>query len=113
MTGYEVHTCAYPTPDVCLVSEGCSRGGVSRLGRSTPVEERHMHMSQWTRMVTAIILGGVLHLLNPGHILALQVGDQAPHFSLPATTAETVSLADYLGKKPVVLFFYLWAFNPV
>ena len=72
-----------------------------------------MHMSQWTRVVTAVMLGGVLHLLDPGHVLALQVGDQAPDFSLPATTAETVSLAEYLGKKPVVLFFYLWAFNPV
>lgn len=72
-----------------------------------------MQMSLWTRVIAAVILSGVLHLLNPGHILALQVGDKAPGFSLPATTAETVSLADYLGKKPVVLFFYLWAFNPV
>lgn len=72
-----------------------------------------MPISRWTHVVMAVILGGVLHLLNPGHVLALQVGDKAPGFSLPATTAETVSLADYLGKKPVVLFFYLWAFNPV
>jgi uncharacterized lipoprotein YmbA len=72
-----------------------------------------MQMSRWPRVVAAVILGGVLHLLNPGHVLALQVGDKAPDFSLPATTAETVSLADYLGKKPAVLFFYLRAFNPV
>ena len=72
-----------------------------------------MQMIRSTHMVAAVMLGGVLHLLNPGHVLALQVGDKAPGFSLPATTAETVSLADYLGKKPVVLFFYLWAFNPV
>ena len=55
-----------------------------------------MHMSQWTRVVTAVMLGGVLHLPHPGHVLALQVGDKAPDFSLPATTAETVSLAEYL-----------------
>ena len=72
-----------------------------------------MHMSRWTGMVAAVILSGVLHLPNPGHVLALQVGDKAPDFSLPATSAETVSLTDYLGKKSVVLFFYLWAFNPV
>jgi peroxiredoxin len=70
-------------------------------------------MRGWTRTVAAVILGGVLHLPNPGHVLALQVGDKAPDFSLPATTAEAISLADYLGKKSVVLFFYLWAFNPV
>ena len=72
-----------------------------------------MQMSRWTRVVAAVMLGGVLHLLNPGHVLAMQVGDKAPDFSLPATTAEAISLADYLGKKSVVLFFYLWAFNPV
>jgi peroxiredoxin len=72
-----------------------------------------MQMDQWTRVVAAVVLGGVLLLLNPGHVLALQVGDQASDFPLPATTAEKVSLADYLGKKSVVLFFYLWAFNPV
>jgi AhpC/TSA family len=75
--------------------------------------EGHMKQRRWTRVVAAVILSGVLHLLNPGHVLALQVGDRAPDFSLPATTAEKVSLTDYLGKKPVVLFFYLWAFNPV
>ena len=72
-----------------------------------------MQMDQWTRVVAAVVLGGVLLLLSASHVPALQVGDQAPDFSLPATTAATVSLADYLGKKPVVLFFYLWAFNPV
>lgn len=42
--------------------------------------------------------------------LALQVGDKAPEFTLPGTTAE-IKLADYLGKKPVVLFFYIGAFT--
>jgi thioredoxin-dependent peroxiredoxin len=45
--------------------------------------------------------------------LALQVGDRVPDFSLTAMTSEKISLADYLGKKPVVVFFFLWAFNPV
>lgn len=31
----------------------------------------------------------------------LQVGDTAPDFSLPASTGQTVSLQDYLGKKRV------------
>jgi peroxiredoxin len=51
-------------------------------------------------------------LLGSGQVLALQVGDKAPDVSLPATTAEKVNLADYLGKKHVVLFFYIGAFTP-
>jgi peroxiredoxin len=43
---------------------------------------------------------------------ALEVGDKAPAFSLPATTAEKVSLADYAGKKNVVLFGFIGAFTP-
>jgi peroxiredoxin Q/BCP len=36
----------------------------------------------------------------------LQFGDLAPDFSLPATSGETVSLSDFRGRAPVVLFFY-------
>jgi len=50
-------------------------------------------------------------LLSAVHALALKVGDKAPDFSLPATTAEKISLSDYLGKKPVVVFFYIGAFT--
>jgi len=33
-------------------------------------------------------------------------GDLAPDFTLPSHTGEQVSLADFRGKKAVVLFFY-------
>ncbi len=36
----------------------------------------------------------------------LKAGDKAADFSLPASTGETISLKDYLGKKRVVLYFY-------
>jgi thioredoxin-dependent peroxiredoxin len=36
----------------------------------------------------------------------LEVGDLAPEFSLPASTGQTISLADYRGKQAVVLYFY-------
>jgi thioredoxin-dependent peroxiredoxin len=35
-----------------------------------------------------------------------RVGDPAPDFTLPATTGESVSLADFRGRAEVVLFFY-------
>jgi thioredoxin-dependent peroxiredoxin len=34
------------------------------------------------------------------------VGSKAPNFTLPSGSGEMVSLEDFLGKKPVVLFFY-------
>jgi len=43
---------------------------------------------------------------------ALEVGDRAPAFTLPATTTEKLSLADYLGRKNVVLFGFIGAFTP-
>lgn len=41
----------------------------------------------------------------------LKVGDAAPAFSLPSTTGKTVTLADFKGKKKVVLAFYPKAFT--
>lgn len=38
-------------------------------------------------------------------------GDVAPAFSLAASTGQTVSLADYQGKKVVVLAFFPKAFT--
>ena len=70
-----------------------------------------MSISRCTRVTMALLVGAVL-LLAAGQSLALQVGDKAPDFALPATTAESIKLADFLGKKPVVLFFYIAAFNP-
>jgi hypothetical protein len=37
---------------------------------------------------------------------ALRLGERAPDFSLPDATGRPVSLADYRGRKPVVLVFY-------
>ena len=41
----------------------------------------------------------------------LKPGDMAPNFSLPATTGATFTLADYRGKKNVVLAFVPKAFT--
>jgi len=37
---------------------------------------------------------------------SIKVGDIAPNFALFSETGEAVELQDYLGKKPIVLFFY-------
>lgn len=59
----------------------------------------------------AMLLISALLWLSSSPAIALEVGDKAPDFALPATTTERVSLADYLGKKHVVVFFYLYAFT--
>jgi len=43
---------------------------------------------------------------------ALDVGDKAPDFALPATTAEKLSLSELVGKKTIVLFGFIGAFTP-
>ncbi len=43
----------------------------------------------------------------------LKPGDQAPEFTLPSIRGKQVSLADYRGKKIVVLSFVPAAFTPV
>jgi hypothetical protein len=37
----------------------------------------------------------------------LAVGDQAPGFTLPSATGTDVSLSDYTGEGPVLLFFHM------
>lgn len=43
---------------------------------------------------------------------AVEVGDKAPDFTLPATTGLDVSLNEFRGKKWVFLEFYGAAFVP-
>jgi cytochrome oxidase Cu insertion factor (SCO1/SenC/PrrC family) len=41
----------------------------------------------------------------------LKVGDVAPDFTLPDTKGQPVHLADFRGKKSVILAFYVLAFT--
>lgn len=41
----------------------------------------------------------------------LKVGDVAPNFTLPSDQRKPVTLADYRGKKNVMLAFYVLAFT--
>jgi peroxiredoxin Q/BCP len=48
---------------------------------------------------------GLLDFLGGGEP-GVKVGDRAPDFSLPDAGGRTVGLAEFRGKKPVVLYFY-------
>ena len=41
----------------------------------------------------------------------LNVGDKAPDFTLPDQNGNKVKLSDFLGKKNVVVAFYVLAFT--
>jgi peroxiredoxin len=45
--------------------------------------------------------------------MTIGVGDQAPRFSLPASTGETISLDSVLGPGPVVLLWYVFDFGRI
>ena len=65
------------------------------------------------RFVAALLFTAVLVCGGLGTASALQVGEKAPDFALAATTADEVKLSDFIGKKHVVIFFYVGAFTGV
>ena len=70
-----------------------------------------MQMKRWISMFIVALVSVTLLFLNVGDVMALKVGDKAPDFTLSSTTGEKISLSQYQGKKPVVLYFYLFAFG--
>lgn len=44
-------------------------------------------------------------------VLALEVGEKVPDFSLQASDGNTYTLSQFLGKKPVVIAFFPKAFT--
>ena len=48
---------------------------------------------------------------QPSPAITLKVGDQAPDFTLKASDGKTYSLADYRGKKAVVIAWFPKAFT--
>lgn len=62
-------------------------------------------------VIATLLIGSALLFGATGQAFALKEGDKAPPFELPSTTGEQISLANYVGKQPVVLFFYVGAFT--
>ncbi len=75
-------------------------------------------MGAYLKRASIVLLFGVLllallpHGAGPRVAVALEVGEPAPDFNLPATTGVNISLSEFRGKKWVLLEFYGADFVP-
>ena len=65
------------------------------------------------KLVRLLLLASLFTaILSPlARAAELKVGDKAPDFTLKDTNWKDVKLSDYLGKKNVILAFYVLAFT--
>jgi hypothetical protein len=73
------------------------------------IETRAKHMRILS--IVGMLLAGVLVIASVA--AALEVGEQAPDFTLPSTTGEDISLSQFQGKKHVFIHFYHVDFGPL
>ena len=65
-------------------------------------------MSRMRRTLTALV---VATLLTPALAADVEVGTQPPDFTLSDHTGAAVKLADYRGRRPVLIAFYPKSFT--
>lgn len=70
-------------------------------------------MSHLAKRFSQLALTALLAVVALGSqfAAALEVGDKAPDFSLPASDGNTYSLSQFAGDKPVVIAFFPKAFT--
>ena len=70
---------------------------------------------RWTLLLSAgLVLACAMlaGLFGVAALEALEIGDRAPGFELPATTGGTVKLSQFQGKQAVLIEFYGADFAP-
>ncbi len=65
-----------------------------------------------TNLITTLAVAGLALLAVPAHAAMPNVGDTAPLFSGQDQDGKTIKLADLIGKKIVLLYFYPKSFTP-
>ena len=63
-------------------------------------------------VVATMALSVASMVLSSGSAAAVEVGQPAPDFKLPSSTGSDIALADFRGKKWVLLEFYGADFVP-
>jgi hypothetical protein len=82
------------------------------LAAAAVVRARRRRWPAWLALgLTSVMLAGgawfnFVAARVPDTPTSLRVGERPPDFTLPDASGRSVSLADYRGKKPVVLVFY-------
>ena len=72
-------------------------------------------MKKRAKHMRGLLLCGILlaaMLVGVSVAAVVEVGDQAPDFTLPSTSGEKISLSQFRGKKHVLVQFYSMDFNP-
>ncbi len=67
-------------------------------------------MLKFASRLTGLLLLGAAALIGLSAV-ALEEGDRAPDWSLPASDGNTYSLSQFIGEKPVVIAFFPKAFT--
>jgi cytochrome oxidase Cu insertion factor (SCO1/SenC/PrrC family) len=70
-----------------------------------------MTIGRWARAVLAAAFLATAAWHQAAQAQPLKAGDKAPAFAVPASTGKEIRLADFAGKKTVILFFYIGAFT--
>jgi hypothetical protein len=87
------------------------REPVARCVGVTPYFGKESAMRRLTPLlVAALLLTGLIYAAF-GSATALEVGQKAPDFSLPAPGGKLVKLSDLTAKGPVVVFTFIQAFT--
>ena len=73
----------------------------------------------WAGSVIAVSVGLKENIFNPGTLtpvdsrLKVQIGSEAPDFTLPSLSGDNISLRQYRGEKNIVISFVPAAWTPV
>ena len=63
-------------------------------------------------VIRAVVLSALAVMVLAGATTALEVGQQAPDFSLPGPDGKPVKLSELTAKGPVVIYTFIAAFTP-
>jgi peroxiredoxin Q/BCP len=63
------------------------------------------------RMLRVLAVAAALAVALPAMAVALEVGQKAPDFTLPAPGNKPVKLSELTAKGPVVLYTFIQAFT--
>ena len=84
------------------------RGNLILIKKENQVVTR----TKQTRILSLLSIQLISVFFIAGVAAALEVGEQAPDFTLPSTSGAKFSLSQFQGKKHVLIQFYTMDFQP-